>query len=635
MDRLIAFPCQYYATVTALADSILLETSRPDPDNRCSYLFVNPRRVLRVEALDEVPKLFQHIEDCLKEGMYVAGFISYECGYHFEPCSATRPPGQSQLPLAWFGVYEQPFIFDHRTGTFQPDLPQEVQKLAPPLDRTADLLPVSRLQLAITPDEYCAKVEAIRQYIAAGDTYQTNLTTRATFEYSGSPAALFSSLRNQQKVPYAALIHAGNHHVLSLSPELFFRIKDGRIATRPMKGTAPRGRNLAEDTRIKNWLREDPKNRSENVMIVDLMRNDLGKIAQLGSVRVDELFAVETHKTLFQMTSTVSATLRPGTSLYALFQAIFPSGSVTGAPKCRTMQIIQETEDAPRGVYTGAIGYFSPSRDAVFSVPIRTMVLDAVSGEIGVGSGIVFDSLPPQEYRECLLKMQFFTRPHPTFQLLESLRWDGEYQFLRQHLERLRSSAEYFDFTFNEPQVVSALENNQNLLRIHQAYKVRLLVDLTGQISINNVPLDPPPANETVMLSPVRTSSQDTFLYHKTTCRDLYEHWHAEARRQGHADVIFTNERGEVTEGANNNIFVEIAGSLFTPPVECGLLPGVYRQDLLERESRASERTLTIEDLRTADAIYLCNSVRGLRKVTLTEDAMINQEAARTSLPRP
>ena len=624
---MIPFPSKYYATITTLADSILLETSRPDLDNRCSYLFVNPTCVLTVETLDEVPRLFQRIEDCLKEGRYVAGFMSYECGYHFEPCAATRPLVRSQLPLAWFGVYEQPFIFEHRSGTFQPDWPQEGRGLAPPVVRAADFPPVSRFQLAITRDEYCAKVEAIRKYLAAGDTYQVNLTTRASFEYSGSPAALFSSLRNQQKVSYAAFIHAGDHHILSFSPELFFRIKDGRITTRPMKGTAPRGRNLAEDTQLRNWLRDDPKNRSENVMIVDLVRNDLGKIAQLGSIRVDELFTVETYETLFQLTSTVSGTMRPGTRLYDLFRAIFPSGSVTGAPKCRTMQIIQEAEESPRGVYTGAIGYFSPSYDAVFSVPIRTMVLDAVAGEIGVGSGIVFDSLPLQEYKECLLKMQFFTRSHPTFRLLESLRWDGEYQFLRQHLERLRSSAEYFDFTFNEPQAVSALENNQNSLRADQAYKVRLLVDPTGQISIDNVPLDPPPASETVMLSPVRTSSQDKFLYHKTTCRDLYEHWHAEARRRGHADVIFTNERGELTEGANNNIFVEIAGSLFTPPVECGLLPGVYRRDFLERESRASERTLTIEDLRTADAIYLCNSVRGLRKVTLTGVAMMNQEA--------
>lgn len=616
---MIPFPSQYYETLTALADSVLLETFRPDADNRRSYLFLNPTRILKVETLDEVPRLFQLIEECLKEGLYVAGFMSYECGYHFEPRAAVHPHAPSQLPLAWFGVYEQPFIFDHGTGSFEPDRPQPPQAPPAPAQCKTDSLSASRFRLAITQDEYCAKVETIKKYLAAGDTYQVNLTTRASFGYSGLPAALFSSLRSQQKVPYAAMIHAGDRHVLSFSPELFFRLKDGRITTRPMKGTAPRGRDAAQDAEIRNWLRDDPKNRSENVMIVDMVRNDLGRIARPGSVRVDKLFAVETYETLFQMTSTVSGILRAGTTLYDLFRAIFPSGSVTGAPKCRTMQIIQETEDAPRGVYTGAIGYFSPSRDAVFSVPIRTIVLAGAAGEIGVGSGIVSDSLPHQEYQECLLKMQFLTGSRPAFRLLESLRWDGEYHFLRQHLERLRSSAKYFDFPLNEPEVASALENYQKHLRAGQAYKVRLLVDPAGQIEVNHAPLGPTPESETVMLSTVQTSLQDRFLYHKTTCRGLYEHWHAEARRRGHAEVLFTNEKGELTEGANNNIFVEVAGSLFTPPVECGLLPGVYRRDLLEREPRASERILTLRDLQTASAIYLCNSVRGLRKVRLAE----------------
>ncbi len=627
MVSLIELPSKYYATVASLSDSVLLETSRPDIDIQRSYFFMNPKRVLAVEALSEIPGLFRQIEACLAKGCYVAGFMSYECGYHFEPSAALRPPKQASLPLAWFGVYEGPFIFDHQTGGFQGDSPPAGRQ-STPSGRHADNFPsISRLGLEITPEEYCAKVEALREYITAGDTYQANFTTRARFEYSGSPAALFASLRNQQKVPYAALIHAGNHHILSLSPELFFRLQGGRIITRPMKGTAPRGRTLAEDEEIRKWLRADPKNRSENVMIVDLMRNDLGRIAQPGSVRVDELFAVETHKTLFQMTSTISATLLPGTSLYGLFRAIFPSGSVTGAPKCRTMQIIQEVEESPRGVYTGAIGYFSPNCDAVFSVPIRTMVLNASGGEFGVGSGIVFDSRPRQEYAECLLKMQFLTRSDPSFQLLESLRWDGEYHFLRQHLERLKASAAYFDFPFDEPQIVSALEDNQNALVSGRVYKVRLLLDVDGKTSLDNKTLDPPPIGETVILAPVPRSSQDKLLFHKTTYRNLYEHWHAEARRQGHADVLFINEKGELTEGAIHNIFLEIDGRLFTPPVECGLLPGVYRQDLLEREARASERILTPADLRAAEAIYLCNSVRGLRKVTLVETPAVVQEA--------
>lgn len=613
---MILLPSKYHAILSDLADSVLLETSRPDPENHRSYLFVHPIEVLTVETLDELPGLFQRIEECLGHGLYVAGFMSYECGYHFEPRAATRPPERSKLPLAWFGVYRQPFIFDHVTGTFSPELPSEWREVVASAVPSTDFA-VSGPRLEIEQDEYCAKIEAIRDFIAAGDTYQVNFTTKALFDYSGPPGALYSALRNQQKVAFAAYIHRRDHDILSFSPELFFRIQNGRITTRPMKGTAPRGRTLAEDARIQDWLRDDPKNRSENVMIVDLLRNDIGKIAEIGSVRVDELFVVEKYETLFQMTSTVSGSLRPGTRFYDIFRAIFPSGSVTGAPKCRTMQIIQELEQGPRGVYTGAIGYMAPTYDAVFSVPIRTLVLEAGTGEMGVGSGIVYDSVPLQEYQECLLKMQFFTRSQPSFQLIESLRWDGHYHFLRQHLKRLKSSAEYFDFPFSESEVTSRLEENQRRLHAGEGYKVRLLLDSAGAVVIENVRLDPEPPAATVMLSPVRMSSQDRFLYHKTTCRDVYEQQHAEARRQGHADVLFMNEKGELTEAANNNIFVEIGGRLFTPPVECGLLPGIYRQHVLESEPRASERVLTVDDLKTANAIYLCNSVRGLRKVTL------------------
>ena len=477
---MIPIPAKIYSLVSGSADSVLLETSRPDRENRHSFLFVHPIRVLSVEALDDVPRLFEQIEDCLRDGLFVAGFMSYECGYHFEPRAAARPPMRAGLPHAWFGVYERPSVFDHLSGTFTPELPEEWREQVSSAAPAAGAA-VCGYRLEIGRDEYSARVEAIRDYIAAGDTYQVNFTTRALFESSGAPAALYSALRSRQKVPYAALIHAEERHILSFSPELFFRIQDGRITTRPMKGTAPRGRTLAEDAQIRSRLRNDPKNRSENVMIVDLLRNDVGKIAQIGSVRADELFVVEKYETLFQMTSTVSGALRPAAALYDVFQAIFPSGSVTGAPKCRTMQIIQELELAPRGVYTGAIGYFSPSGDAVFSVPIRTMVLEGGRGEMGVGSGIVADSVALEEYEECLLKVLFFTHSQPEFQLLESLRWDGQYHFLPQHLERLKCSAEYFDFPFSGAGVVSVLEQNQGRLQAGCAYKVRLLLNVAPQ----------------------------------------------------------------------------------------------------------------------------------------------------------
>ena len=374
---MLLFPSSHYAIVARLPGSVLLETSRLDAENQCSYLFLKPVDTLCLESLDGVPELFRQIEDRLRRGLFVAGYMSYECGFHFEPVAGEIPLRLPALPLAWFGVYERPFVFDHGSGQFTPQLPQPLQELS---DAAVDTtgFSVSNCRLAIGVDEYCEKVERIREYIAKGDTYQANFTGNLKFDFSGRPESCFAALRQRQSVPYAAFLHpgtretrvpgalqAGPHYILSLSPELFFRIRQGRIATRPMKGTAPRGVHLQGDLRLQNWLRRDLKNRSENVMIVDLMRNDLGKVAQTGSVRVDDLFAVEKYETLLQMTSTVSAALRPNLPFYEIFRALFPCGSVTGAPKVRTMQIIQELEEEARGVYTGAIGFFLPSRRGV------------------------------------------------------------------------------------------------------------------------------------------------------------------------------------------------------------------------------------------------------------------------------
>ncbi len=615
---MIAFPSEYYEAISAWPNCVLLETARADADNFRSYLFAEPVEVLCARQLADLPGVFEQIQKHLARSHYVAGYLNYECGYHFEPRSASTPPLLEKAPLAWFGVYARPFVFDHRSGRFDAEMPREKCATAQQ-EATQEPPEVSGFVLGVTEEEYCRRVEAIREYIAAGDTYQVNLTAKAFFEYSGNPAALYRTLRGRQRVSYAAFLHAGDRRILSFSPELFFRVADGRITTRPMKGTVRRGRDLAEDARLRNWLHEDPKNRSENLMIVDLLRNDIGKICQPGSVRVDELFSVETYETLFQMTSTISGALRPRMTPYELFQAIFPCGSVTGAPKCRTMQIIQQLEGIPRGVYTGAIGYFAPNGGAVFNVPIRTLVLDGERGEMGVGGGVVYDSVPREEHAECLLKARFLTQQEAPFQLLESILWDGQYQMLQGHLNRLAASARYFGYLMEEADVLAALSKNAENLQPGHAYKVRLLVESEGDIVVENVPIEPPPANETAMLAPEPTCSEDRFLYHKTTRRALYERWFAEAHRRGHADALFRNEKGEMTEGATSNLFVAIGGRMLTPPVACGLLPGVFRRTLLEQDASAGERVLTLEDLRRADAIYLCNSVRGLRRVRLVE----------------
>jgi para-aminobenzoate synthetase/4-amino-4-deoxychorismate lyase len=317
------------------------------------------------------------------------------------------------------------------------------------------------------------------------------------------------------------------------------------------------------------------------------------------------------------MTSEIAGTLRPGLRYSDILASLFPCGSVTGAPKHRTLEIIHELEREPRGVYTGAIGFFSPAREAVFSVAIRTLVLENDRGLMGVGSGIVSDSVAEEEFRECLLKSEFLTRRDPPFQLLESILWHDGYPLLPLHLERMESSAEYFGFHFDRDAIHAALENTARQCAPGVRTKVRALLDRSGALTITHATVEEPAAPAKVTISPIRVSSNDRFLRHKTTCRQLYDQQYEQARRDGYDDVLFLNERGEVTEGAISNVFLEQQGRWFTSPVSCGLLPGVYRRHLLETNPAVTETPLHLEDLAFADAVYICNAVRGCRKVTV------------------
>jgi para-aminobenzoate synthetase/4-amino-4-deoxychorismate lyase len=466
----------------------------------------------------------------------------------------------------------------------------------------------------------------------------------------GSIAALYARLRQRQPVEYGAFLHwQAGRRILSFSPELFFRVDEAngerRIVTRPMKGTAARGRTTREDRARAEWLRNDPKNRSENVMIVDLLRNDLGRLAKFGSVRTENLFAIERYPTLWQMTSTVTGELRPEVGFHDIFRALFPCGSITGAPKVRAMQLLAGLEGQPRGVYTGAIGFFAPRR-TVFSVAIRTLEVEGDRGTMGVGSGIVIDSDAAGEYSECLLKAEFlagpshqlsrsfasggFARlsPSESFMLIETLLWNGNYPLLELHLDRLMDSAEYFGIECERAAIKAALEDHARQFPDRAERKVRLLVDsenangVESELNLGSEILPTPDAGRIgrVRMATHRTDSADRWLYHKTTQRPLYALAYGEAVRQGYDDVLFLNERGEVTEGAISNVFIQKDGRLLTPPIECGLLAGVYRRHLLETRTDAEERVLTEEDLRTADAVYLCNAVRGLRRVEIERE---------------
>ncbi len=445
MPRWTPLPPHLRTLAATSPNAVLLETSRFDEQNCRSYLFLNPTAIISAQALDELPALFLKLEEANAAGLHLAGYLNYECGYHFEP-SRFEPFNNSQqeTPLAWFGAYQQPFVFDHETGAFLGPIPPQTGTEPTPAGFTPDVA------LDISQSEYIEKIERIKRYIEAGDTYQVNFTDSVTVAAPHSTAASFSALSASQPVAYSALLNIGEHHILSLSPELFFRMEGSRITTSPMKGTMPRGLDLAEDDAQAERLKADEKNRSEHVMIVDLLRNDLGRICRSGSVQVEELFTVERYRTLLQMTSTVSGELRANLSFYEIFRALFPSGSITGAPKLRTMQIIRELERHPRGVYTGAIGHIAPSGEAVFNVAIRTLVLHNGMARMGVGGGIVADSDAASEYRECQLKASFLTRTHVDFQLIETMLFDGTAMpLLPLHLDRLAASAQYFDFAFD------------------------------------------------------------------------------------------------------------------------------------------------------------------------------------------
>jgi para-aminobenzoate synthetase/4-amino-4-deoxychorismate lyase len=607
LNNYAQLPARYRSLAASIPGSVLLQTSRFDAENYRSYLFFRPARTLAPGSA-----LFGEIEEALAAGSYVAGFFAYECGESLNEMG--RCDGQStKTPVAWFGVYPEVFVFDHRTGKFEGKTPDELTEENAQLAQSFE---IRNLRLGISRESYAQKIAAIQEYIRSGDTYQVNFTDTLHFDFSGSPEAMFAALSESQPVPYSAFLHGESWHLLSFSPELFFRVKGQRIVTCPMKGTARRGADNAEDEAIADWLQNDSKNRSENVMIVDLMRNDLGRICEYGSVKVERLFAVEKYETLFQMVSEVSGKLRAGVRYSGIFESLFPCGSVTGAPKHRTMEIIRQLERAPRGVYTGAIGFFSPAREAVFNVPIRTVVLENNQGAMGVGSGIVIDSRAEDEYRECRLKAEFLTSCKKPFQLLESILWNDGYSLLPLHLERMEASAAYFGFNFDRKAIVAALEEETKQLPCRERIKVRVLLECSGALTLSHTPVEQEAGEGKVIISDIRVFSGDRFLRHKTTRRPLYDQQYAQAHRHGYDEVLFLNERSEVTEGAISNVFIEKDGHWFTPPVSSGLLPGIYRRHLLDTRA-AAERPLQLRDLVSADAVYICNAVRGCRNVTV------------------
>ena len=554
--------------------------------------------------------------------------MAYEAAPAFDPAMTVAKQGD--LPLVWFGLYETSSPIDEKS-------PSE------------DAVTIGEWAIPVGEAQFRAEIASIRNSIAAGDVYQVNHTQRMRAEFAGDAFTWYRRLRTAQGAAYSAYLDLGRFQILSLSPELFFRIEpvgdeaeisrnslqrrlpcenaelscksspscpnklvsELTIVTRPMKGTHARGRWSEEDLAFQERLRSSEKDRAENLMIVDLLRNDLGRIARTGSVEVGELFRIERYPTLLQMTSTISARLRADTALLEIFGALFPCGSVTGAPKIAAMRRIADLEREPRGIYCGAIGYLEPGGRAVFSVAIRTVVLDRETGvsEYGVGSGITWDSRADDESAENRLKAAILGVPPPLPDLFETLRLqDGLYTRMGRHLARILASAAYFGIPTDSERLREALAK-QAQEQPSGLRRVRLLLSTTGRVSTECVHLeDPPDQPRDFAIASQPVDRNDRRLFHKIADRALYTSRKAE--RPDVTDVLLQNGQGELTEFTMGNIVLELAGARFTPPLDCGLLPGVFRADLLEA-GEIQERVLIPSDLEQAERVWLINSLRG------------------------
>ena len=556
--------------------------------------FHSPRKVFSASRLEEILPLLIEAEAAAKAGNWVALMLSYEAAPAFDHAMKTRLT--TGLPLAWAAIFaaptetpEQPVAKEFAVGTW-----------TPLINRAAFSEAISR----------------IREFIAAGDTYQVNYTFPLVAPFQGDSRSWFRKLCWAQGADYCAYFDLGRYQVLSVSPELFFENEDRRIKTRPMKGTIRRGRWSEEDVVMAKQLSESEKDRAENVMIVDLLRNDLGRVSVPGSVTVTKLFELERYETLWQMTSTIEAEVRAEVGFPELMARLFPCGSITGAPKIRTMEIIRELEPFPRGVYTGALGFLRPGGDAVFNVAIRTVVIDTEAGTatFGVGGGITYDSTAEREYEECLVKSSFLNSEPVEFELLESLLLEaGGLYLLERHLARMKASADYFGFCFCEERIRNEL-SGAAAAHPEGSWKVRLLNSRSGEIRIEIHPRENLKEVLRVALSSQAVDSKDRFLFHKTTNRTVYEQ--AIASRPDCDDVILWNKAGEVTESTVANVVASFAGRLYTPPRSAGLLAGTLRKELLQA-GKISERVIRTEELYEASELFLINSVSGWRRASL------------------
>ncbi|MCZ8513127.1 aminodeoxychorismate synthase component I [Paenibacillus filicis] len=561
-------------------------------NNQENMIFRNPVKIISAAQVNEVMPALREIDEAVKEGYYAAGYVSYEAAPAFD--SAFQVCGNANMPLLWFGLFHEPEYtkkdtdIQYRKGEFN----------------------LSEWKPNISMETYQKHIALIKDAILRGDTYQVNYTIRLLNDFEGDDFSFYQCLSQSQRGQYSAYLQTGRFRILSASPELFCYWDGRKIVTKPMKGTVKRGLTNEEDRTYHEFLETSIKNRAENLMIVDLLRNDLGRVAEAGSVNVDKIFEIETYPTVLQMTSTISAATQEKKSLTDIFSALFPCGSITGAPKVSTMGLIAELEQVPREVYCGAVGFVSPNGFSVFNVAIRTVVVDTLlnTAVYGVGGGITWDSTSEDEYNEILTKAALLTENKKSFELFETIRLEnGNYTLLDYHLNRMKSSAKYFDIPFREHEVNSLLEE-YSIQHSNELRRIKLLMSMNGESRIESEPLQ-------LMINDIKKVSfagspinpKNRFLYHKTTYREMYER--LKESRPDVFDVLLWNEKGEITEFTIGNIVLEIGGKKFTPLKECGLLPGTFREYLLQA-GQIEECILTKEDIKRASKSWLINSLR-------------------------
>ena len=550
------------------------------------YTFTQPIKELKTRDLSEVADLLAQVESYQEQGYYVVGYVSYEAAPAFEEKLAVHKAPLLAEYLLYFTVHDR------------------VETSSIPLTYD-DIDLSSKWQEVTSAEDYEKAIAQIHHHLRQGDTYQVNYTVQLKQDLNANPFDIYNRMVVEQEAGYNAYIEHDEMAVISMSPELFFEQNDRELTTRPMKGTTQRGGTDDEDLKEAAWLEQDPKNRSENMMIVDLLRNDMNRISEVGSEHVERLCQVEQYSTVWQMTSTIKSQLRPDVDLVAVFRSLFPCGSITGAPKIATMEIIKNLEPQPRGVYCGTIGILLPNGRRIFNVAIRTIQLHQGKAIYGVGGGITWDSTWESEYREVHQKAAVLYRKQARFQLITTGKISQKsLLFEEQHLERMTKASRYFAFPFDSEYFRQKIEEECQACASYQDYRLRISLSKSGEIELSRqilTPLSPSFCKAKLCLQ--ETDLNQAFTYFKTTNRPHLS--------LGEQEIIYHNATGELLETSIGNLVLKINGKLYTPPTSLGILPGIYRQHLLER-GLVDEKVLTLKDLAQAEAIYGCNAVRGL-----------------------